>query len=789
MLISALASVVFTWPLWPAAGRLVPRRGEDPIFHVWALQAWHRRFDALQFFPLFDANNFFPHDDPLVFSDTFLGQALLSWPAHLLGAGPVAAHNVSYLLVFALVPLGAYLASLWLTASIPAALVALLGVGWAQTRWTFLDHHNIQSGLLLAPALAALVLFLRSPSSRWAAVAGACLGLQWWFSGQLALLFAVVAAPPLVLWAVTGLLRAASADERRARLRDAGLAGGLAAVLAAPIAWGHLQVSAALGLERTVEDNVAYSVHWREFLGSTQTTWPARHLAWPSGQPHYLGGVVLALAAVALLLACRPRGVRRFPLDAIVPVVVLAFIAVASAVLAQGPVARDGSTLPHYHLLQAFPPLSALRAPARFYVPLSVALGLLASLPVALLARRGPAGTLLALAVPLLVAWDLFPPPFHLGSLPPRSAAMDALGQRDPGAPVVDLPDGRPDNNGAVSRATYHALRTTAGMSGTTPPLTGILRCLANRFPEPGALELFSALGLRYAAVHDGWRAFSAEMHQPSAPVRVLATDGPTTIFALPPPVPARYDGALLDGRSLPVLLPSRCAPGQPVNAALDLSALSGTLRVTTHPATRVTVELWRGTDRLDAQRALVRLPAVLDARTTEAPFTFTAPPEPGPLEVRVLREGAPVAAGHTEVTALPPAEGPVNLEVDATVAPWLHGRCAPLRVTVHNGSGGVLRAYPVRLALPPETGKTVLDVDFLRGGRAFKSLRAYQWWRYPALLWHDLGPGDSATVTAFLEAPAELGPFTLHARLGVVGRRQALAQARTDLDVVPLAR
>jgi hypothetical protein len=188
------------------------------------------------------------------------------------------------------------------------------------------------------------------------------------------------------------------------------------------------------------------------------------------------------------------------------------------------------------------------------------------------------------------------------------------------------------------------------------------------------------------------------------------------------------------------------------------------------------------------SQPAILRLPAVLDPLTPLATVTFTTPRELGPLTVRLLDGDTVLGQGVTHARTLPsgataPSLSGITLDLATDVGPWLTGRCSPLRVTVRNGSGALLQAYPRPMALPPETGRTVLDVEILADTRHVRSERAHQWTTWPSLLWHDLAPGDQTTLVAWVEAPAGDGRFTVKGRLGVVTRGH-WAEARTHVTV-----
>lgn len=795
-LLSALACALWqTWALLPRFFTHLPRQSTDPLFHAWALHSWHRWLDAPWRSAPFEGNNFFPHAHVMAFSDTFLGQALVSWPAHLGGASPITAHNVAFVCMYALVAWGAYQAAWWTTRSIPAALVALAVTALAQHRHAFADHLNIMSGWLVAPALALWVQWLKCPRVRTAAAAGACAGVQWWFSGQLAVFFGVAAAAPVGLVTLAALVRA-DRSVMRTRLKGMATGSAVAAVTALPVVMAHVAVRTALGLERTLEANVAYSAPLREYLVSAQASALQRQFTSPAGTPLYPGAVAVGLALVSVLVASRWARRRRQPLDHPGAAWALFCTGALACLFSLGPVAKGFSgqvLLPYYHLLRAVPALAALRTPARFFVPMQAALGLLAALAVAYLAQRRPRGarwpSRLAWGVPMLVVWDLWWPPLRVQGTPARSPAMEALGNAHPGASVVEIADGRPENFDATWRAIFHNLNTTAGTSGTTPPLTGALRCRSNLFPLAPALDVFRAAGVSYVAVHRPGRPFVRSLPPPPLGVLQLPTGGGLTdIYWLGPPHPHRVDQRVLAGPPLPLRVASAWVPGGPVNAALDLAARVAGTAVSVNPAVPAEVVLTKDGRQLH-QRTTLHLPAVLDHLHHHARMTFTAPWQPGRWDVEVRVAGTAVGAAAATVdpgVALgrdAATLSGITLELDARAWPWLTGRCGALGVTVRNTGSYILQAYAERMTFPAEGGKAVLDTRMVGPGGPWSN-RAHQWQTFAAVLWHDLGPGDQGEATVEMPAPQRAGAYTLEATLSVMGRA-AVARATTPVQVL----
>ena len=788
-----------TWPLAKKAGAGLVNAGEDPVFHTWALHAWHLRFDAFRVFPPYNANNFYPHENVLFFSDSFLGQALLSWPLHLVGLDPYLVHNLTILLLAFLMAFCTWLSAFWLCGSVWGATAAAAAAAFSQHRYGFLDHLNIMSGFLLPVAAAALLQLWHKPGWRRAVGAGLALGFVWWFSAQLAVFTLVAAVVPLGLASAVAVWTQPDNASKKALALQLLAVGAIMLVVAAPILHGHMLVQDAVGQERTLEDNVNYAIPPGEFLASAQSSVLQRLYTKTAVVPLYLGHSVVLLALLAFVRALRRKDAPDAPHTLSAHAGWALFgTGLLSGVFSLGPLMRPDAVavLPYYYLLKYFPPLLTLRAPARFFVPLSVCLALLAAFPVArlaaALAARKAWMPILSALVPAFIVLDLWTPAFPVNRISLRSQAVDDLAKSHPGVPLVDIPDGRPENNGAVHRSIYHDLQSSAGMSGTTPPLTGALRCRSNRFPLPDAIETFQTLGIGFVAAHRQ-RPFVNDVPVMNG-VTMLTQLGNTRIFSVPPGTPALYDVSFLHGKTRPLRVAGNIPPDRMINAAVDLRDALDRQRATVRPAARVTVELRRGDTVLSRQKSRLRLPALLEAATPWATVSFDAPDSAGPLQVRVLDGEHLLAQGDTLVDAgvklgaelTPDALVGVTMEMDAAGEVFPSGRCGSVRVTVKNGTRALLQAYPQRLALPMEAGKVVLDLEFGVMWRVTGTGRAHQWQTRSAVLWHDLGPGEETTVTANVESPIEMGKVELRGNLMLSGGF-LLAKALTPVEVVRL--
>jgi hypothetical protein len=278
-------------------------------------------------------------------------------------------------------------------------------------------------------------------------------------------------------------------------------------------------------------------------------------------------------------------------------------------------------------------------------------------------------------------------------------------------------------------------------------------------------------------AVHPNTRPFVADILQNMAahagfPTLPLA-DPQTTLFALPPAHASLLDAGRLAAFTFPLLMPAVLPPGSETHAALDLSALSGTVRVSVRPAVPVRAQ-WQGHNWQHSERTTVLLPGVLDALQHHAPLTLSGPNRSGPAELSLWLGDHRLAVAEVTLGDAPRAldrrMGAASLTVDVSAWPWLTGRCGAIRLSLTNTGSTTLQAYADTLHLPAEHGRTNVDLHWIHNGAVVARHRAHQWQRRAAALWHDVGPGQTAQATVESPAPPTPGTYDLRVLVSVEG-------------------
>ena len=110
---------------------------------------------------------FYPLPGVLSFSENLVGLAPLTSPLQWLGAGPIAAYNVAFVLSFALSAYAMYLLAGSLGLSAGVSVVAGLAYGFAPYRAGHLAHLQILSAYFIPLVFLGAHRFLDSGRARW----------------------------------------------------------------------------------------------------------------------------------------------------------------------------------------------------------------------------------------------------------------------------------------------------------------------------------------------------------------------------------------------------------------------------------------------------------------------------------------------------------------------------------------------------------------------------------------------------------------------------------------------
>lgn len=297
-----LLTIAQYWPVIARFGTSIPNDLGDPLLNVWILwwNAHHVPFTA----EYWNAPVFAPAPNAFALSETLLGLTWLTTPLQWLGASPLAAYNVMFVLTPVLNGLAAYWLCLTLTHRRDAAAIGGLAYAFAPYHASQLSHLQTQATFWMPIALVGWHRYWESGRLRWLACFAGAATLNGFTCGYFFLYFSVFLG-------IAGCWQFV-ATRSRTRLLGA-LAGIAASVIAlAPAFRVFRAVAADWHMTRGLGEIEHFSADALALLmGSDRLLiWPVHGLTWPSAggaYPQYPGLVLAGLLLAGFALAVRQR--------------------------------------------------------------------------------------------------------------------------------------------------------------------------------------------------------------------------------------------------------------------------------------------------------------------------------------------------------------------------------------------------------------------------------------------------------------------------------------------------
>jgi hypothetical protein len=293
----AAITVALTWPLILSPGRMVPSDLGDPLLTT-SILWWNA-----QQLPFSDAwwngTFFFPAGEGLALSDHRVGIGLFATPLIWLGASPLAAYGLTFLLTWWLSALSAYALVWTLTSNRAASFIGGLVFGFNPFRTAHLPHLELLAAYCLPIILVALHQWRATRRNLWLLLLSVALTLQALTSGY----YFFFMAPLVALWLVW--------FARGLAPREYGvvaIALGAPMIVMSPVLAHYRQVHQAMGLTRSIDVIKHYSA---DLIGLL--TAPEPLALWNSPQAWHRseGEIMPGLVAVGLVVAAAAIGHRQ----------------------------------------------------------------------------------------------------------------------------------------------------------------------------------------------------------------------------------------------------------------------------------------------------------------------------------------------------------------------------------------------------------------------------------------------------------------------------------------------
>ena len=280
-------------------GSAIPSDPGDPILNTWIL--WWNAHHVPLTDAYWNAPAFAPAPNALALSETLLGLTWLTTPLQWLGASPLAAYNVMFVLTPVLNGLSAYWLCLTLTGRRDAALVGSFAFAFAPYHASQLAHLQTRAMFFMPIALAALHRYWNGGELRWLVPFAAAIALNALVSGYFLIYFGVFVALAI------GWLAVAFPDRRKVAAALGAL--GVAALMVWPVFSTYRSVQHEWNLGRSINEVETFSADLSSIAqGATSLVlWPVRTPVHRPELDGYPGMAIGALAAAAALMAFRHR--------------------------------------------------------------------------------------------------------------------------------------------------------------------------------------------------------------------------------------------------------------------------------------------------------------------------------------------------------------------------------------------------------------------------------------------------------------------------------------------------
>ncbi len=488
VLVAAGVCVATAFVTWPHARLFTSHVVShiDPLLSMWRV-GWFSHAIA-RGEPLWHANIFFPEPFTYLLSDATLLQGALAAPALWLGARLPVVYNS--LLLLGIVSSG--VAIYWLATGFgiarSAALFAAIVFALAPYRIEHLMHLELQWAAFAVVAFGCLYRVLYAPQWKY----GAALGLSVWLQFLASVYYATFLVPILIVLAAVSVR---TWPDPRRTIRAGAVAVALCGTLTAPIAVTYARQGTRIG-QRPLGDIAMFSATPRNYLASPEsnTLYGSTADRFGSGERRLFPGTLALLLASVGLFSSRRRVV------AAALIVLLLSVDLSFGV--------NGLLYPR--LLDWWPQLHGLRAPARYAVFVLAGVAVLAALGAEGLMQRtrlSQAGKALIVMFAIAAACVEYQSPqnnlVRVDMNPPVYTFLRQL----PDGVVLELP--LPDHFGDsaldadyIYWSTTHWRKLVNGYSGYYPASYFGTVARLRSLPDADAVTFVRRLGVRYVLVH-----------------------------------------------------------------------------------------------------------------------------------------------------------------------------------------------------------------------------------------------------------------------------------------------
>jgi hypothetical protein len=480
-----VAAVVMTWPLARYWHVVLPQ-WDDSNFNVWRL-AWVAHQLTTDPLHLFDTNVFYPATNTLAFSDAMLLVGVSAAPLIWVGIHPFIVHNIAVIASFWLAAFCAYRLCHRLTGAVAPSILGGLVFGFAPYRYGHIAHLELLWTAFMPLGLLALIDLVQRPSPSAGVKLGACFALQTLCSVYYGVYFSMFLAVAAVV-----LLAGQPRDTLEKSIKALALAAAVATVLLLPYARQYAAARHSIDA-RPVDEILRYSAVPSDYLRVARDNKTLTSEAMIGEEERSL---FPGLVAVALVALAGTRSTRKA-----VPYLILLAVAVE---LSFG---MHGWLYPM--LVRSIPPLTGLRAPARFGALVLLCVTVLVAFGAAWLQSRRRVAWFVLPSMAAAMLFEYWAVPIGFRERPMSPPPVYAWLAAQPRGVVLEWPMPPPDELWAFETeyqllSIYHWRPLVNGYSGSAPRSYLQIWRQLQEFPSAPSVDRLRQLGVRWVVVHQG---------------------------------------------------------------------------------------------------------------------------------------------------------------------------------------------------------------------------------------------------------------------------------------------
>ncbi len=525
-------AIVMTWPF----ARHMRTYIDDPVdpslvawilhwnFHVMAHGLWTQYFNP----PIF-----YPYQQTLLFSETFLTQSIIGLPFYAVTKDLLITYNALVLSSFIFSAYSAFLLINYYTKRKIASFFGGFIYGFALFRFGHIGHLQILSTYFIPLSILFFEKLLENPNKKNVLLFSICF-----------ILLSHASLYQMVFTSITLLLIALYRYLKNRGLLTKNLvihliaSGAIVFLGIIPTYYGYYRFSKEYNVQRDITENVLYSADLTSIVNGPSKLYvencPSIEKTHQKNlycyETIFMPGITAAILAVLALVSIRKNEEGKWNIKParIATTILYASLLVISYVFALGPQLKiNGENtripLPYIALYYVYPPAQGTRVPGRWDMIFYLCLGILVAFTIMRILRRNLKplhASLLLTGIFTLLMFEYYAVPIHTRPAYYYKTPAVSYVKNNPEIKVlarlpmwVDKYGNNFDDTDALLEQTYHQKKILNGYSGYNPDgHIKVSELLTDKFPDATSVKLLNALKVDHVMMTR--KKYDAEMYR-----------------------------------------------------------------------------------------------------------------------------------------------------------------------------------------------------------------------------------------------------------------------------------